>query len=257
MKNNILLYSIIISLSSFNCWAQNKENLLNEKKIDGTATVIKMDNKIDGQNRKIKYYHVEETVSLNFGGHKTIYNVSKPWLIQTYNLGPNGKRVVTPIYSDGQQAENESTKKDSILKIKNTSLSINDASKILSDGQQVQIESPKKENISKIESINLSVNDESKKIDITVYLDIIKTFESAAGKGYDSIDMLKKVANAYFFINELEKAEKYYTKLFDKTSDLDPAYYFHYAVSLKEVGKIDKSKEYFKKFHQLTLDNAR
>ncbi len=55
---------------------------------------------------KIKHYHVEETVTLKFGSHKRIYDVSSYNLIETYDLGPNGKRTITPVYTDNNEVEN-------------------------------------------------------------------------------------------------------------------------------------------------------
>lgn len=315
MKNKILLYNMIMCLFSFSNWAQKNADLQIEKKTDATANVLKIDKKIYEQNMKIKYYHVEETIPQNFGGHKRTYNVSKPGLIQTYDLGPNGKRVVTLVFSDGSKSEIFILKSDSILKSQRAKLSMNDDKKkenikpfinnvpkknipklIINNDQKKANAKPSINSISKKyttkSSINdipkkeisqpiindvpkqndaqlpindlpiqnsaqLSVNEVPDKIDTNSYLEIIKKYESATDKKDESTDMLKKVANAYFFINELEKAEKYYSKLFSKTSDLEPAYYFHYAISLKAVGKIDKSKEYFKKFHELTADNVR
>ena len=225
MKNRLLLYCIITYFFSFNCWAQNSSNLLNEKKIDGTANNVTINQKSEPKGMKVKYYHVEETVPIKFGGHKTVYDVSNPKLIRTYDLGPNSTRIVTPVYEKVQQKENVSQKPDEPLKIEETKLSSSEV---------------------------------TKKSDTIASIDIIKTYERVLGKGYESVDMLKMIANYYFFNNELSKAEKCYTKLFNKTSDLDPAYYFHYAISLKSVGQIDKSNEYFKKFYELTAsENTR
>lgn len=211
-------------LYSINNWAQEIANLLNKKKIDATSNSLTMDKKSHPINMKIKYYHVEEIVPMRFGGHKTVYEVSNEKLIQKYDLGPNNKRIITPVYEEVPPGKNITLKSDSIVKIENT---------------------------------KLSISDEPKKTDTYAYINIIKTYERVAGKGYESVDILKMIANYYFFNNELVKAEKCYSKLFAKTSDLDPAFFFHYALALKAVGKIDKANEYFKKFHQLTNSDAK
>jgi tetratricopeptide (TPR) repeat protein len=224
MKSEIFLYSVIMCLISFNNWAQINHNLLNEKKIDGTANSVTMDKTNYQQKIKVKYYHVEEIVPMKFGGHKTVYNVSSPKLIRNYDLGPNSKRIITPVFMEGQETVTTSLKSDTILKIENNA--------------------------------KLSVSDVPKKTDTIASIDIINTYEKVSNKGYETIDILKVVGNYYFFNNQFEKAEKCYSKLFSKTSDLDPSYYFHYAMSLKAVGKIKKANEYYKKFRELTTDNT-
>lgn len=224
MKKQILLYTVIISLFSFNCWTQKKAITLNEKKAKDSSNNLIIDNKIYNPNMKVKYYHVEEIVQLKFGGYKTTYDVVNPKLIRTNNLGPNGKRIVTPVYVEGQKPEK------TVLKTDTTS---------------------------KLETAKLSISDAPKKVDSYVNIDIIKTYERVADKGYESIDMLKKMGNSYFFNNELDKAEKCYSKLFSKTSDLEPEYYYRYSIALKSIGKIDMANEYLKKFNQLSSNNTR
>jgi len=95
MKNKILLYTVIVSLFSFNCWTQKK---IEETKVNSNS-------KNEKTNKKIKYYHVEETSPLKFGGFKTTYDVRDPKLIRTYDLGPNKKRTITPVYKDVEIVE--------------------------------------------------------------------------------------------------------------------------------------------------------
>ncbi|MFE3872745.1 flagellar motor protein MotB, partial [Flavobacterium sp. ZS1P70] len=47
-----------------------------------------------------------------------------------------------------------------------------------------------------------------KKYDNYAYVDAIKTYERVAEKGYKSVDMFKKLGNAYYFNGELDKAAK-------------------------------------------------
>ena len=226
MKNKILLFSVIISLFSFNSWAQKKAISLNEKKIGGSqSNNLVMDEKIYNPNMRVKYYHVEESVPMKFGGYKTVYDVTNPKLIRSYDLGPNNKRTVTPVFVETKQIEQTTLKSDTILKSQNQT--------------------------------KISITEAPKKVDTYAYIDIIKTYERVAEKGYESIDMLKKMGNSYFFNDELEKAEKCYSKLFSKTSDLEPEYYYRYSISLKSIGKIEKSKEYLVKFNQLSSNNTR
>jgi tetratricopeptide (TPR) repeat protein len=275
MKNKILVYIIIINSLPFNSWAQKIP--LNEKKIErvqNNAPILSA--KIDVPARKVKYYHVEEIIDLKFGGHKTVYNVTNPKFIQTYDLGPNSKRIITPVFEEGEQLFETITKSDALKKIENSAkLSITDTPKKI-DSSDLDLENKKivtpapaqKEQLDKVpiilNSLNevensnkLSITDTPKKVDTSAYIDIIKTYESVVEKGYETLEILKKLANSYFFDNELEKAEKYYRKLFSKTTDLEPEYYYRYSVALKSIGQIEKSNEFLKKFNQLSGNSSR
>jgi tetratricopeptide (TPR) repeat protein len=215
-----------MSLFSFDSWAQNNAISLNDKKVGGSqSNTLVINDKFFNPNMKVKYYHVEETTQMKFGGYKTVYDVTDPKLIRSYSLGPNNTRVVTPVFEEGVEFEKTILKSDTLMKIGNPS--------------------------------KIIISDVPKKADSYAYIDIIKTYERVSDKGFESVDMLKKMANSYFFSDEFEKAEKYYSKLFVKTNDLEPEYYYRYSIALKSMGKIEKSNEYLKKFNQLSSNNTR
>ncbi|APA00819.1 hypothetical protein BIW12_00560 [Flavobacterium commune] len=83
-------------------------------------------------------------------------------------------------------------------------------------------------------------------------IDPLKTYERVIEKGYKSADMLKKIGNAYYFNEELDKAAKWYQELFSMNTitDLEPEYYFRYARSLKSINKNDEANEMMKIFNQ-------
>ena len=83
------------------------------------------------------------------------------------------------------------------------------------------------------------------------YVDVIKTYERVAEKGYKSVDLFKKLGDSYYQNAELDKAAKWYCELFAmNTSDLEPKYYYQYAMSLKFIGQIDKANEMLVKLKQ-------
>jgi hypothetical protein len=276
MKNQIPVYIIIISSLAFNSWAQ--KNPLNEKKAEGmqnNAPILR--DRINAPLRKVKYYHVEEIIDLKFGGHKTVYNVTNPKLIQTYDLGPNNKRIITPVFEKGEQIVETILKSDALKKIE-----ISTKSPITDIPQKVDIINLEQENkkietplfpipkekldetaitlnaLNKIENSNkLSISDKPKKVDTSAYIDIIKTYERVVEKGYEPIEILKKLADSYFFNNELENSEKYYGKLFGKTTDLEPEYYYRYSAALRSKGQIEMADQYLKKFNELSADNSK
>lgn len=223
MKNKIFIYILIISLFSSNSWTQSNSVSLSEKKPKKTNTNSKVMNSKVNIPKKIKYYHVEETTTLKFGGYKTVYDVTDPKMINTDDLGPNGLRTITPVYEDKVQLELQETTLKSDTSIRK-----------------------------KVNSTAILITDKPKKKDSYAYIDIIKTYERVADKGYESIDMLKKMGNSYFFDDELEKAEKCYNKLFSLTTDLEPEYYYRYSIALRAMGKIEMSNEFLKKFNELS-----
>lgn len=77
----------------------------------------------------------------------------------------------------------------------------------------------------------------------TVDLDKESTYERIIDKGYESVDMLKKVADKRFFKEDFKLAARWYTCLFDLTTDLEPVYYYRYSVCLKETNQEEKANQ--------------
>jgi len=82
------------------------------------------------------------------------------------------------------------------------------------------------------------------------YIDVLKTYERVAEKGYKSVDLFQKLGNSYYSFSELEKAAKWYGELFAMTSDLEPEYYNQYAQSLIFIGQNVKANEVLEKLKQ-------
>ncbi|WP_433829092.1 flagellar motor protein MotB [Flavobacterium anhuiense] len=74
-----------------------------------------------------------------------------------------------------------------------------------------------------------------------VYVDVIKTYEKVAAKGYKSVDLFQKLGNSSYSNCELEKAAEWYSELFSLTTDLDPVYYYRYAESLRSISQNAKA----------------
>ncbi len=84
------------------------------------------------------------------------------------------------------------------------------------------------------------------------YVDVIKTYERIAEKGYISVDLFKKLGNAYYFKTEFDKAAKWYCELFAICIDLEPEYYHQYAKCLLFIGQNDSANEILQKLKQKT-----
>ena len=89
-------------------------------------------------------------------------------------------------------------------------------------------------------SIRVSAQNEkfyqtNKVSDKYVYVDVMKTYERVAAKGYKSVDLFQKLGNSSYANCNLDKAAKWYRELFALTTDLEPEYYYRYAESLRSI----------------------
>jgi outer membrane protein OmpA-like peptidoglycan-associated protein/tetratricopeptide (TPR) repeat protein len=96
-----------------------------------------------------------------------------------------------------------------------------------------------------------------KKYDNYAFVDAIKTYERVAEKGYKSADMFQKLGNAYYFNGKLEKASQWYGELFVMTTEVEPAYYYRYAQSLRSIGENDKADQIMEKFDKMSGNDSR
>ncbi|MFV8367929.1 tetratricopeptide repeat protein [Flavobacterium sp. XS1P27] len=82
------------------------------------------------------------------------------------------------------------------------------------------------------------------------YVDVIKTYERIAEKGYRSVDLFKKLGDSYYSNADFDKAAKWYCELFAISNDLEPEYYYQYAKCLLFIGQNDSSNEILEKLKQ-------
>ncbi|MDO5105596.1 OmpA family protein [Capnocytophaga sp.] len=88
------------------------------------------------------------------------------------------------------------------------------------------------------------------------YVDAIKIYESIAKKGFVNQELLERLGDSYYFNAEYDKAFTWYQKLFEnKEYQVQPEYYYRYALSLKSVGKYAESDQMMTKFVELTGAN--
>jgi len=88
----------------------------------------------------------------------------------------------------------------------------------------------------------------------------VKTSEvllEVANKGYRSAELFQKLANSYYFLNDMENAAKWYGELMSMNEVIDPEYYFRYALALKGIENYDESDKWMKKFNELKPDDRR
>lgn len=220
MKNYVYFFIVIINVFSFGCFAQRGESISTNPKKENTS--LAPANLANNEEYVIVSYHVVEKVR----GNITTYDVSNLSLVDKNDLGPNNTRVITPKY--GKVKIKPKPKAEEIVELPKVSFNavINTESLIKKEEAAIPV----------------------KKVEF-VMIDIMSTYERILDKGgYESLEMLKKVANNRYFKGELTAAYKWYTQLFAQTTDLEIAYYYRYAQVLKSVGQVNKSNQMMKIF---------
>ncbi|MEN2398318.1 hypothetical protein GKZ90_0000895 [Flavobacterium sp. MC2016-06] len=221
MKNYTAPFTAIVCVFSFNCFAQSAQNAPANAAMGNTHLLA--DNKSD-KDLVVKSYVVEEKITMPFGSRTTTYEVSKLDMVYTNDLGPNNTRTVTPKYGR-TKGRAEATKVQS---------------KALVDASTT------------IKPVNVEVVAPAEKAKY-IKVNVLNTYEKVLDRGYRSLDMIKKVADKAYFEDDLTVAAKYYTELFNMTTDLEAVYYYRYAQSLKAINEMDKAEEMMKIFKSKTM----
>lgn len=217
MKACVVHFIVLAGVFSLNCFGQVSQVINN---VDVRKAPLKFDDKSD-EDLVIESYCVEEVINLA-GGKKriTTYEVSKLDMINTYDLGPNNTRTVTAIY---RKAYVKAT--DLIAPSKITTV------------EAKQVIQPV--------AIKTTVPEYSKK---SVSIDVLNIYANVVDKGYKSADMLKKVADKYYFENDFEAAAKCYLQLFSVEENSEPVFYLRCAKSLKAINQPEKAEEMIRLF---------
>jgi len=101
------------------------------------------------------------------------------------------------------------------------------------------------------------INLADKKYDSYAYINVIKTYEKVASKGYKSEDMFKKLGNSYYFNSDFEGAAKWYDQLFAMNTKVEAEYYYRYAQSLKATEQNEKANKIMDEFNTKFKDDRR
>ena len=93
------------------------------------------------------------------------------------------------------------------------------------------------------------IREASKEYDNLAYLKTSEILLEVAENGFKSVDLLQKLANSFYFNNQMEEAAKWYGELMTMDVDgIDPEYYFRYAQALKSIENYSESDKWMKKF---------
>ncbi|WP_223552029.1 OmpA family protein [Aestuariivivens sp. NBU2969] len=97
-----------------------------------------------------------------------------------------------------------------------------------------------------------------KDYDNFAYIKTTEVLLKVAEKGYRSVELFKKLANSYYFNNNLKEAAKWYGYLMRmKDPTLDPEYYFRYAQSLKGIEEYEEANIWMAKFFKEKPEDSR
>ncbi len=222
MKRHAPFFIAIASLFSVGLMAQNSDLAMAYSRSD-------VESMISHSDRVVVSYYVEERINMPFGGRVTTYNVSDINLVSTNNLGEGNTRRIIPKYGKAKI-------KSAAVEIKTADVAIN-YEKPAAVVNFTPVQFPEK-----IEAAS------AKNEKVYAYINFTDTYERILSKGYKSVDMLKRVANSRFFDGNLEAAAKWYAVLFEQTTDLDEAYFYHYAQALTSLHQTDKAAKIMEMF---------
>ena len=96
-----------------------------------------------------------------------------------------------------------------------------------------------------------------KKYDKLSYAESKKQLLELVNKGNTSVQVIEKLANAYYFNNEMAEASKWYKSLMDLNVQINPENYYRYAQSLKAQEKYEASDRAFKNFAAIRPEDSR
>lgn len=217
MKTYAVLFTTMVHIFSFSCFSQHPTSAPALAAIEN-ATLLLDSTPKDGLI--IVAYCVEETINMTFGKRITKYEVPRLNMIDTYDLGPNNTRTVTPIYGKAKV-------------------------KTVENDLQPKAVSDKVVTFIKPVKVGVIAPTEPQKY---LNIDVVNTYEKVIDKGYKTPEMLTRVADRAFFSNDLATAAKYYAQLFEMDANIEPMYYYRYAQSLKGIDEIEKANEMMKLF---------
>jgi len=98
----------------------------------------------------------------------------------------------------------------------------------------------------KLKSANKDFNDLN-------YIDAREAYLDVVDNGYGSQDIYEKLGDSYYFNAELEKASKWYAKLYyEFKNSVNPEYLFRYSQTLKNIGQYENADKVMYDFNKTT-----
>lgn len=205
--------------------------------------------------KKVSYYRVKEIINSRFGGSTTTYTASSLSLIKKTDLGPGNQRIITPVYKT-----QKSHLRNQIAKtLKVISPDTNTVENTVTEGHKTEFNTGNKI-VKLISSSEKKLDNNASKPEKTfvdekkyVYVNVVKTLEVVANKGYKSVKIFKEIADSYYFKKDFDKAVIWYDKLFSMKPELESNYYYRYGDTLIKTGKITEGNKLMQKFYSLNV----
>ncbi len=96
------------------------------------------------------------------------------------------------------------------------------------------------------------------KYDNLSYVESTKALLKLVDSGNSTPEVLKKLANAYYFNTKMEEASRWYGELLSQYAIVvEYEYYYRYAMSLKAIGDYEKANDYMNKFAEFKPNDSR
>jgi len=106
-------------------------------------------------------------------------------------------------------------------------------------------------------SQNSKINIGDKQNKKLAYIDAIKTYEKIVKKGFVNAEICEKIADAYYYNANYKIAAEWYQKAFAFDTEINPEYYYRYAITLKSSNQIEESQKYMLKYISLVPEQNR
>jgi len=104
---------------------------------------------------------------------------------------------------------------------------------------------------------NTKMNSGNKQSQKLAFIDAIKTYEKIVKKGFVNAEICKKIGDAYYYNANYNIAGEWYQKAFALANDMNPEYYYRYAITLKSSNQMDESEKYMAKYISLVPEQNR
>ena len=98
------------------------------------------------------------------------------------------------------------------------------------------------------------VSEANRKYQEHAYINAAEIYKKVADSGFESEDLLEKLANSYYFNAFYRKAAEYYGRLFKLNPNIEAILALRYAQSLKAIDENAEGEKYFKIYQESSTD---
>jgi len=98
----------------------------------------------------------------------------------------------------------------------------------------------------------------NKKFEKYAYIDAIEIYKELASEGYESYEVYKRIADAYYFNAKYGDASNWYSQITEKYKDsVMPEHYFRFAQTLRAIKEYDQADDMMDVFSELSGQDYR